>query len=709
MKQYNGIGIQSVLIKNDQEPVTIIPSLHHLFAIDVSGSMYSNLPDLRRHLKNKLLDVVGQDDTVTLIWFSGKNQAGILQEGVKVKSLSDLNHLHSAIDKFLVAQCLTGFKEPLQLIGEAIGRLKASMPDHLTNVIFMTDGYDNQWSQSQILAECEKLAPIVDSSTFIEYGWYCNRDLMGKMADSMGGSVLFAEHQEQYELSAEAAIQRKVVGGKRIKVELSNAKYPYVFAANIADKSIVVYTANNNEVLVPEGLGEVFYFTNAPEQDTQRQSADLDVYAGLYVLSQRMHNDDVFSILANLGDPVLAKKFVNCFSKQDYSDFGKLLESNAFDPATRFPEGYDPNCIPAEDAFTVLDLLAVLESDPGNLIYPLNPAFGYKRIGKATEQKSEDKLKFKYRDMNEGFPVNGLVFNEDRANVSMRIRYTGTVELPKNDFDKLPNEINTFQYRNYTIIKDGIVHTRSLPVSLTQQTIDILSSNGVIPVGAIQPGEIFIMSLDNVPVINRATVKGLNAGKFFGDVVKQNIARAEQKVYKFYREQYEGERQSVGFGILYGEDAAEWLKSIGITDYNGFNPPSTAVKSGDVYTACEFTASIKGISSLPTVKAVIEKIDGNKKLTPREAIMEPAIKEVRDMISKLPDGPEKSGMVISWLKNRAESAISLSRTLTTSIAKAKFAVMVGKGWFDGLAHDAVSYDVNGYTVVFDRQDKEFEI
>lgn len=705
---FKGISLNSVTVTPPDAPEQVRLPLHHIVVTDVSGSMYGDLPALRKHLKNKLLSLVGADDTLSLVWFSGKGQCGILQEGIRIANLTDLTSVHNAIDRFLVPQCLTGFKEPLELVSGLIDRLQAADSGHATNLIFMTDGYDNQWNKNQIIDACSALAPKVDSASIIEYGWYTNRPLMEEMAEVLGGSVLFAENQEDYQLSAEAALTRTVKGGKRVTVDLGKTKYPYAFS--FADGAINTIQIKDGSITVPESIGTVYYFGNGVSGDVSPvQGTDAAVYPALALLAQRKQTDDVFSILRTIGDVALAKKFMNCFSKQDYVDFTNLLLAAATDESKRYVDGFSESCIPRDDAFTVLDLLGLLESDAGNLFYPLHPAFSYNRIGKKSEQKDEDKLVFQYADRNAGFPINGLVYNEDRANVSMRVRFTGTVKLPANDFDSLPADFPTYSYRNYTIIKDGIVNTRELPVSLSQSSIDVLVKEGVIPANSVAPGELFVLDIRNVPIINRKMVNTIHAADFFGHVLVQNKAQASAKVVKYFRDMYCGEKKSLGFSIVYGEAAADWLKSIGITDYNGFNPPSTSVKTGDFYTATEFTASIKGISSLPTVKSVIDKIDAGKTLTPREAIMHDTIEQVRAAINVIPEGASKNDTIIAYLKAEADDLIAKTRNMTTSIAKTKFAIMVGKGWFHELASDATTYDLGGYTFVFDLKDKEFEL
>src|SRR5690606_27742427 len=69
-----------------------------IFAIDVSGSMSYDLRLIRTQLKNKIPDLIGINDTISIIWFSGRSQSGILKEGVTVSNLQDLQKLNEAID-----------------------------------------------------------------------------------------------------------------------------------------------------------------------------------------------------------------------------------------------------------------------------------------------------------------------------------------------------------------------------------------------------------------------------------------------------------------------------------------------------------------------------------------------------------------------------------------------------------------------------------
>lgn len=693
------LSLSSQTIQPAQVVQVKLPA-HHIMVIDVSGSMYSDLPELRRHLKNKLVNLVGEGDTVSLVWFSGKGQYGILQEGVPVRTLSDLSAMHNAIDKYIQAVGLTGFKEPLEAVDSLIDRLKSSMPNSVTNLLFMTDGYDNQWSTKEILSVTDALASKVDSATIIEYGWNCNRDLLSKMAETIGGNVVFSEHFDGYQIAIEGGITRDVKGGKKILVDLeATAKLDYAFSFT-QDGTITSYIVNDkNQVMVPETLGELYYFSEGGA-DVKNVIFDAEGYIGLATLTQRMKSNEIFEVIGSLGDVYLVNRFVNAFSKQDYSDFQAECVAQAIDPSLRFKEGVDFNAVPKEDAYTVIDLLNDLAGDATNRIYPLHESFGYKRIGSGSKQR-DDSVKFDIANRDAGVPVSNIVFNESRPNASLQVRFEGMVTLPegRTAHPKLPAQLPSFIYRNYTIIRDGIVHTRVLPVSLSADTIAKLVANGAVVDGSVKEGELFMLDISSLPVINRQMVREVNAKETFETVGILEQLRAGQKVFKYYRDQYV-EKKSEGFSIIYGDEAAAWLKEIGVTDYNGFNPPSDAVKLNDVYTAKELDISIKGVSSLPSVKDVLKKIEDGKKLTLRESLLQPAIVECTDFIASTAtshDAQTAETLIKAWLDLKAKDSIGNVRKLNKELSKIKFAIIVGHVWFNDLpvGEGTMSVNVNG--------------
>ena len=122
---------------NADTVVEVQKRTNHVFVVDVSGSMSWELPKIRTQLKNKLSNLMKEGDTISIVWFSGRNESGILKEEIEVKSLKTLSDLNDAIDKWLHPIGLTAFQKPLELVKELIGRVRKNRPDSVFSMIFL--------------------------------------------------------------------------------------------------------------------------------------------------------------------------------------------------------------------------------------------------------------------------------------------------------------------------------------------------------------------------------------------------------------------------------------------------------------------------------------------------------------------------------------------------------------------------------------------
>jgi hypothetical protein len=707
------------LIQSNSPAVEVERQVNRIFVIDCSGSMSGELPAIRSQMKNKIPQLTNIGDTVSIIWFSGRGECGILQDGIEVKSVKDFGGMNSAIDKFLRPVCLTGFKEPLELVGGLAQKLTKARPGSVNHMFFMTDGYDNQWNEKEILTAIKNLEPVLDTATLVEFGWCCNRPLMTKMAESIGANLLFTESFEQYDENFSVNLTKKIKSGKRRKVKLENESAKG-FAFYEDQGEIFSFIVESGTVSVPESAVSILY----PTDSMANATSDRDLYLGVYCMAQRMQGNEVFELLGLLGDVHLVEMFSNCFSKQDYSEFQAEVMTAALDETKRYKKGKDFNCVPAEDAFTILDLMDVLASDEGNKFHPYDPAFTYERISAKRDQsdsvvtqgeldelleqmklvKSADELdaiqkkieelksgklslKFIPSVENVGCPIQSLTFHETRPNVSIMIRIDGSIELPQK-FATVPAKFPIHIFRNYTVVKDGIRHSscRNLPFELTKATFDTLQGIGLLAGQTFSPGKIYYIDA-NLPVINRKMAKSLSAKEFFQACVDLQKFKSEQKVYNTYTKNLLTSAPETSWDALYGAEAVAWLKEIGITP-GGFSPKSVKGESTDVYTAKEFNVKIASCSSIPAVnEKVIAKVVSGGKMTLSESICAPAIKKVESLLGtdayKAAANPQAT--LSGFLRSEKDAAKAKVRKLALEIAKSKMAVMVGHVWFKEFA------------------------
>lgn len=725
--------------KAPAKPVDV--SANHIVVIDCSGSMSGDLPKIREQLKKKLPKLLKEKDTISIVWFSGRGQFGTLIEAEPVATLADLKDVNAAIDRWLKPIGLTGFKEPLEEVSALVGRV-AKKNNNIFSLFFMSDGHDNQWGRPEILKAVEKAAGGLSSATFVEYGYYADRPLLTSMAEKAGGTLIFSDDFDKYAPMFEAAMQRKLSGAPRVEEKIAGDPIRG-FVWTMGDGDLTTYGVEAGSVSIPQDVGVLYYLSSSKvgkETDAYEVGAS---YAAISLFSVRMVPDVVFPFLKLTGDIAFIEAFAGCFGKQKYSEFMDAAKAAAFDESKRLVKGFDPNKVPREDAFTVLDLLRVLSGDDGNRIMLDSPDFKYSRIGRGRidsstlltedEQAEVEKLsaeiaktkdakkireladkisiitagkealKFTADPAPDGCPISNLTYNEDRPNVSFLVKKSGTVDITprlKGDLlKKLPQLFPTFIYRNYAVVKDGLVNIEILPVRLTQASYNKIKTE--IPVEAMGldtniGGGIHevILNLRVLPVINRKMVKNVSAKDFFLKSYELTKAQAAQKVFNAYKKEH-FPRESKGFVETYDKETADWLKEQGITDYSGFSPKSVQAESSDFYMGKELKVSLKGLSSLPSLREAKEKIAKGKP-NPPTLLMQPAIDEAEaflksDTLTRASDG---NHVLETWINDKVKEATTETRRLIREIAETTFALIVGQIWFI----DFKSLDENTLTV-----------
>ena len=728
--------------------VPTIPPAHHVLILDCSGSMTGDLPRIREQLKKKLPKLLREKDLISMVWFSGRGQHGVLFEAEPVPTLADLKTVNTAIDRWLKPIGMTGFKEPLEDAATLIAKIAKKNPSHAVSLLFLSDGCDNQSDRASVLAALQAaVAAGITSTTIVEYGYYADRAFLAQMAERAGGSLIFAEDFDRYDPIFETTLSKRAAStAKRIRVELCDeapASAIGGFAFALHDGDLLTFsTTDPNHVVptetvdVPEGVQEIAYLSTGPvgapgllsdlnevaknaaltDRSTEaRKQLEPSVisaaYAALSLFATRMKPEIVLPILKALGDVKFIEEFANCFGKQRYSEFQDHAKIAAFGTG-RFSAGRDPSRVPPEDAFTILDLLQILQEDDENRVLLDHPAFKYSRISRGRKDASEIDSdgnaiappKFVPSPAPDGYPISSIVWNEDRPNVSFMVRKEGHVDLSARilsnkirsvertahdeQIEALPSNFPTFIFRNYAVVKDGLVNIEVLPVRLSKATVMKLIDVKAISTGWLSDSDDnnHLIDLKRLPIINRKMIKAASAKKLFEDAYELTKRRAAQKVFNTFQKN-RFPKESKGYKIVYGDEAAAWLKEQGLTDYSGFAPKQVQAPSTDFYIGKELSTHLKGLSSLPSMKEAIEKRakSNGGKLTPSAELMMPFIKEVEDFLEspvyKKALDKDKNKVFEAWLHFQALTATKSVRALLGEMARTKFAIVVGQSWF----------------------------
>ena len=736
---------------NNDVIAEVTKKTNHIFVVDVSGSMYNELPLIRTQLKNKLSSIMKDGDTISIVWFSGGRDAGILKEEVEVKSLKTLSDLNDAIDKWLRPIGLTAFLKPLQLVKDLVGRIEKNRPDSAFSLIFLTDGYNNDSPWSEVISTLKSLENNISSSTFVEYGYYADSQKLTEMASTVGGEKISCDGFDDFEPIFDAKISSSAIGGKKIVVNITD-KYLYDFAFSVSDGSVLLYNIVDGKILVGSNVKKISFFSPVSVgnedngiYDNIEDSVDTALYAAIYVLSDKLLNEDAEKIFYSLGDNYHYKMLVNAFGKQKLNLFKSSIKECVGDASKRYPNGFAKIEPVSDDAYCFINLIEDLGNIEGALFYPNHDDFVYNRIGrkkiniatiitdaekkkladaknidevlKISKELAESKVDVKFNDINpdRGYSLTDLVWNESRANLSVRIYIEGEAILPENKF--CIDKVASFKYRTFTLVKDGIVNVEKLPVNYSDELLTILSTNNVkyslkyslsssnVPIEPDSDTKI-VIDLTSIPLVNRGMVKAISAmelAKLEWELIK---LQGDKKVYDYFKKSL-FPRTSKSFVELLGQEVADWLKDIGITDFNGFAPKVTNVESTDFYMSVVLDTKIKGLSSLPKVEDVITKINSGKSLKISEWVMADAIKKYQsqldsDMYKSLGEEQQK-GVLKTYLETKSSILNKQRRKRLQKIAEIKFALILSKKWFT----EFKSFDENQLAANFDGQDLNF--
>lgn len=625
---------------------------NHVYVVDVSGSMYHDLPKIRQNLKNIIGLVAQPDDTFSVIYFSGRGQCGVVFENVNVSDVSTVTLMNNAIDRYLTPIGLTGFVDPMTL---AMGLNLDG--NKVNNFVMMTDGYDNQFSREKILETAAKLTEKFQSISFIEYGYYADRKLIEQMAEATGGTHIFAEGFAKYETIFEDHLQA-VPRVSNIEVKVNKQAKDCIFLYN---GQIKIVPVTDGIAFVPADVERVHSIV--PKDVLSKQLSEEHLYMILYYASKKNHNELVWNVLQALGDVGIVRKYTNAFTKQELSDFEELVQQAVLDPSKRFLEGKDLNAVPNKNAPTIVDLLGVLESN-GQLVTS-SPDWKYNRIGRKSEA-TESLPRFIPSPMSH-VSMGSLVYNSDRPNISIQTTIRGTVELPENEFklNKVPSHI----YRNYTVIKDGIVNVEKLPVVFPENIAPMIEH---FPHEVIEQTDgkcYWVFNLRDIPVINRSMVEKIELNPLAETIASLTDQKAGLKVLGYLLDELGGSEAKIqGMVDSYGKEAADWLSTVGVRDYGYSAVGTKSAEATDEYESIELSMKLKNVSSIPSVNAVIKKINEGKKLNVADELINHYL-----LVYK---GLDKEG-----LEGLKATNTKIKRDTERQLASMVYALILGRKWF----------------------------
>lgn len=667
-------------------------SVNHLFVADCSGSMYGLIDQVVADVKAKLR-TLKKGDSVSLAWFSGKGEYRWVLKGFTVDG--NFGPVDTALDDFR-ARGLTCFSEVLTEAVSVVDDLKGFKGPFA--LCFLTDGYPTvspaEKEAAATIAALRSLGKHVASSLFVGYGPYYNKATLTQMAAEVGGTVIHAQKFQDFPPEYGLFMERSRTA---VPMQELNFKFPAadVLAIITVDGGAVSTHAFDSlksgiGVKVPENAKEVVLVLKTGESKSKDPVDDRSLYAAALVLSQQARADLALEVLGHLCDKMAIDLLANAFTNAEYGTAEHVILGAVRDEKKRRVGGPAPKkYLPKKNAFCLLDLVDALVDDPDAAFLPKHDAFDYRRIGPPTKVR-DGYPKFVPLSDDIRTPFADLTFHDSILNLSVRTKIGGHIVLPdsvpadrskaesKDNTIKRPSTLGpqhaTFQWRNYALVRGGARNLDSIPVVLGKPSFAACVVEGLIPKGTtFFPGNVYVLDLTKLPVMNRAMAEtcATDPGDVARLVVDELFAEGELKAAKA---RFEKAFPKAGrtFDKRTPEETA-FLAACGIRPDGSYGPPVDEGATTDYFMAPSLELKVKGCSSLPSVADVEKNIAAGKPLTLAQAFVANGLNLI-DTVSPF-NAAGFEGYIDSVKRDLKVTRRKLQRT--------KFAVLLGKRWFDG--------------------------
>jgi hypothetical protein len=678
--------------------------VNFIWIFDRSGSMTYMLPELTAQLID-LSKKLPLGSFITLGWFSSENnQYDWIFKGFKISENSDYKFLEAAIKKNSHSLGCTCFSEILTDVDTVIKDL--TVLSKTFSLHFFTDGYPvvNNYRKEldTIFSAIKKIKGRIHTAIMVGYGHGYNKTLMADMSEKLGAILIHSSMIPEYANSITRLVELSKNSEPKEEVEPLLSKPLAIFT--ITDQGIVLYAPDEDGKLYispTKGDSTKIYYvsTEKPNKKSWDKVETTDVnfgdngdqlskalYAAALVMTQQTKSDIALEILGKVGDKAVIDSLNSAFQVEEYGAVENTINLAIQDVGLRFSKGRDTNYLPPADAFCVFDVLNTLVDDEDAAFFPYDSRFKYERIGVASTAK-DDYAKF-VPDKSSKCPFRNLTWHESRLNLSVQTRVNGTVALVERNGTSpvelgLANPYPAFVYRNFSFVKDGHTHTKIFYITSSEDTYKQFKNKGIVIDDTFKTDKVYGLDIGKLPAINRKIAEGkTSATDLCKAALQEHRLKAKIKALKYLKGQEIPEETKEVAGLT--DEQVAFLKASGFSmDRDGsYNPPTEKADPVDFYMAKFFDIKLSGISSLPTVKKVQEKIVVGKALTPSETLIEEGLKAWNVKKVFFSGSTEEKAR---WFDGTIKDLQRQMRILRATIQMNKFSVILGKAWYQEFA------------------------
>lgn len=654
-------------------------SKNYFMILDVSWSMSGVISQMREDLKNKLKSIMKNGDTITLARFSSEGgQYEYFTIGFRKAVDSDFDLFDKKIDEKIHCLGATCFSEVLSEFPKVVKQVNDTYIG--TNIaFFLTDGEpcvsNYKKEKEDIFTNLANIKGQVDNFTFIGYTNYYNRNLLSEMTETVNGNFIHSSEFSDYVADTNKVFQNFSNNYLIYEKETpSNTKFDTIFSI---EEDFVINQRNEEgkmKLYVNKHKDEFSYsyFTTKPTSDFVLIKEDVlenpkllkNIYASVLQLNKTNKRLEAMEILLWLGDVHLLDIYNNALTTAELAYFDMCVEKAVFDETERFKEGRKANYLPSPNKFCLVELFELFEQE--NVV--VNVEKLKKNYNKTTLSMKTENNWEKFIPSSDYSKINSVVWNSEEINMNLQFKIEGIVDLSKRkeNLEKLniPRKYHSYNFKNYSIVSDGILNTKSLFVKISEDLFKKLQNLGSIS-KKVEYAEEVEIDLTQLPIINKKVSRENLSSKFIAETqVELEIVKAKLKVVNSFLPTKKEEFENASKFML-SEEASNILKEIGITAY-GYSPKrvseTSETEEKDYRVARTFEVKVKGFSSLPKVTDLTSKSSSASAFVIMKNFLIENEKNTLEDWKKLKEELEKEKAKLTALIRRICFAVILGRT-----------------------------------------------
>lgn len=629
--------------------------VNYFFVVDLSGSMYGSVRDLKDTLLS-LKTHLGQKDTLSLAYFSSYGDFRWIVKGASLSHTS----LDSIISKEVYARGLTCYTQVLDSLKATIGDVATQTGNKDSVLYFLSDGWPNDNSpEAKIYAACADLKGTCASAYIVGFSNYYNRNCLVTMSEKIGGQFSHVDSYKGIKPSCEAVMANKP---ERTKVKVDK-KYDLVW--QVTSDVVPLEQNKDNSVDAFAGEGESsLYAIDFDEIDTVKEKEAKFVYSLAVLLSQKNQANVAVSYLRRMGAKSAAKLLQKSFTVSQKGNAENALKALALHETGDVKVEKS-----AASTVALADFVESVKNKIGKVSINLKDS-DYSSISRS----GGDISKVEFETTDKDAKIVGITGNENRANVSFLTVRNGKI-TKINDADlkarvdafnktakkkiKLPIQSTTF--RNYAFVANGDFNFKRLvlvddktAVVVPEKEIDLFDEN----------------------------TKAIKIGDFVKLYTTLIEEKAHAAVLRYYIKENAEQKHADDLRVsTYGAEAVPLLEEMGL-DYQLRYAPKKEYKpkdeTGDYIPFTEITAALEGASKI-SAKDSYAKMLKKGKQNPGDKICWPLFEQYDKQLAKL-----GKANFVEYCQTKLDGQEALVDNLSQKVSMMKFYLIITNSWFEGV-------------------------